>query len=170
MSLYVLTRPHFIICANDYQQWSRISGSKHAKMFFFVTMIQALLQIAFQLGGYANNRITATAFKSVVLDTRLVPRPFAMVESNGDLTLCAGIPLRFGGSDPCERLSFDSKRSSRRDFAKHDPHASRAFSVQPVFGANGAVSEIDVLNLDHFGTLAKVSSDCVAVFPWLFEV
>jgi hypothetical protein len=57
---------------------------------------------------------SSASFEAVVSDTVLTPKPFAILENTGDITLCTEIPQRFGGPDPCERFSFNGSSSPAR--------------------------------------------------------
>jgi hypothetical protein len=128
-----------------------------------------ILQTGLQFGAYANNRYTSSMFEGILSDMTLVKRPFAILESNGDLTLCANIPKRFGGSDDsCIRRSFDG--STSQDDKR--PAPSRRLSATPEFGVNNTITEVELSGWESssFNETTEVDLKCVESFPWIFDV
>jgi hypothetical protein len=149
----------------SYFQWTRVTSSKWTKAFCLLAALHCVLQIGLQFGAYANNCETVSSFETVVSNVTLTPQPFAILEDNGDLTLCANIPQRFGGPDPCTRLSFNGSSSNRIVI-------SRRFTVS-VENENGENSPADIV-LDGLGDEpdeeVNVGSECIQTFAWVFDV
>lgn len=126
-----------------------------------------ILQTSLQFGAYANNRSTSSRFEGVVSNTTLITRPFSLLESNGDLSLCADIPQRFGGPDTCIRRSFDgsTSRDSKRPVA-------RRITATAELDENNAITEVDLTGVDPAqpNAVTNVDLECVQTFPWILDV
>ncbi|KAG8833456.1 hypothetical protein FRC18_003599 [Serendipita sp. 400] len=162
---------------------SRITRTKWTKVFFFLALIHCVIQIGLQAGAYTISSQMSAPF-SKVMDMSLVAKPFAILEKNGDLTLCSDMPQRFGGSDPCTtRISFLSDGAGNKageddyeDEEYEDDHDDkklrRRFSVSPNLSSNGTVVGVTLIGLDPEQPRSRqvVSARCVATFPWIFDV
>jgi len=142
-------------------QWARVASNQWTKAFCLLAALHCVLQIGLQFGAYANNYDTASSFETVVSNVTLIPRPLAILEDNGDLTLCADIPQRFGGPDPCIRLSFNGSSPNS------NPALSRRFTVSE----NSPTDlELEGLEPDEPNEVEYVGPECIQTFPWIFDV
>lgn len=140
-------------------QSTRMNSNKWTKAFCLLAAVHCALQIGLQFGAYANNRATSSAFDSVVSNMTLTPRPFAILEKNGDLTLCTDIPQRFGGPDACIRRSFKSGSTNT---------VKARFSVD----FDPEDNQFELIGLDESDPTedADVPAQCLETFPWVFDV
>jgi hypothetical protein len=149
-------------------QSARVKSTRWTKSFCLLAVLHCVLQIGLQLGAFANNHATAASFEAVVSDTVLTPKPFAILENNGDITLCTGIPQRFGGPDPCERFSFNGTSSPAR-VAIITPRFTASLELD-----NGGISpdeiELQGLEGERPNEEIDVSPECISTFPWVFDV
>lgn len=146
---------------------TRVKTNRWTKSFCLLAVLHCVLQIGLQLGAFANNHATAASFEAVVSDLVLTPKPFAILENNGDVTLCTKIPQRFGGPDPCERLSFNGSSSPAR-VAIITPRFTASLELK-----NGRISpdEIGLQGLEEEQpNEIDVSPECLSTFPWVFDV
>lgn len=140
---------------------ARVTSNRWTKTFCLLAALHCILQVGLQFGAYGNNRATASGFEAIVSNMTLTSRPFAILENNGDLTLCTDIPQRFGGPDICVRRAFNGGSSKR------------AASIVPRFTAslesNGDI-ELAGLDTEEPDETDIVGSQCIETFPWVFDV
>jgi hypothetical protein len=141
-------------------QSSRVASNRWTKAYSLLAALHCVLQIGLQFGAYANNHATALSFETTVSNTSLTPKPFAILEQDGDLTLCTNIPQRFGGPDPCTRVSFND--SSPEGVVNLSSRFTA--SLEP-----GILNEIELEGLEK-GEKIDVGPECLQTFPWVFDV
>ncbi|KAG8832451.1 hypothetical protein FRC17_001324 [Serendipita sp. 399] len=119
---------------------------------------------------------------SVIMNMSLVAKPFAILEKNGDLTLCSDMPQRFGGPDPCPtRLSFasekeDEERSEDEENEDEDEDYSykklhRRFIASPNRSPDGTVISVELAGLDpEQPRLAALASEVLATAWSIFKI
>jgi hypothetical protein len=141
-------------------QSSRVASNRWTKAYSLLAALHCALQIGLQSGAYADNHATALSFEAIVSNTTLTPEPFAILEQDGDITLCTNIPQRFGGPDPCTRVSFN------------DSSPERVVIISSRFTASlepEIPNEIELEGLEK-GEKIDVGPECLQTFPWVFDV